>query len=181
MGTRGLTGFVLKGKKYFTYNHFDSYPEYLGMQMLEFCKEIQPKIPDIVAELSARDGVLGSAVFLVTTDYDAPKEYREKYAQYGNTSVSNQTLVDWYCLLRELQGIGILREIFAGNVNHMIDNHEFLDDELFCEWAYIINFDDNTLEVYHNGNNMLYAYDLGKLPRFMVGVTNEFKKSYKGV
>ena len=40
MGTRGVTGFVADGKWYVTYNHFDSYPEYLGMQVLNFAKKL---------------------------------------------------------------------------------------------------------------------------------------------
>lgn len=30
----------------------------------------------------------------------------------------------------------------------MIDNHNFIKNSLFCEWAYIINLDTNKLEVW---------------------------------
>jgi hypothetical protein len=34
----------------------------------------------------------------------------------------------------------------------MIDSHTFLVDSLFCEWAYIINLDENVLEIYRGFN-----------------------------
>ncbi len=37
----------------------------------------------------------------------------------------------------------------------MLDESEFLKDHLFCEWAYIINLDTNTLEVYQSGDSSL--------------------------
>lgn len=37
MGTRGLYGIRKDGVDKVTYNHFDSYPEYLGKNMLKFC------------------------------------------------------------------------------------------------------------------------------------------------
>jgi len=34
MGTRGIFGFIYKGKRYIVYNHFDSYPSGLGLWLL---------------------------------------------------------------------------------------------------------------------------------------------------
>ena len=39
MGTRGLYGFRKNGKDKITYNHWDSYPEGLGQNVLNFVKE----------------------------------------------------------------------------------------------------------------------------------------------
>ena len=36
MGTRGLIGFIIKGKRRATYNHFDSYPEGMGNDVIRF-------------------------------------------------------------------------------------------------------------------------------------------------
>jgi hypothetical protein len=54
MGTRGLIGFVIKGRRRATYNHFDSYPEGLGFDVLRFIlsldeegiKEMQALVED---------------------------------------------------------------------------------------------------------------------------------------
>ena len=37
MGTRGLYGFRKNGKDKVTYNHWDSYPEGLGIEVIRFC------------------------------------------------------------------------------------------------------------------------------------------------
>lgn len=34
----------------------------------------------------------------------------------------------------------------------MIDDSEFLNDSLFCEWTYIINLDNEQFEVYRGFN-----------------------------
>lgn len=143
MSTRGATGFVADGKWYVTYNHSSSYPSWLGMRVLEFCKEITDweKVKKNVCKVNLVD------------ENSKPTPYQiRKYKKYANTRVSEQTLYDWYCLLRDLQGAGILREVADGNVSHMIDGHTFLKDSLFCEWAYIIDLDEMVLRVYKGFN-----------------------------
>lgn len=39
MGTRGLYGFHKNGIDKLTYNHLDSYPDWLGKKIVEFCME----------------------------------------------------------------------------------------------------------------------------------------------
>lgn len=50
-------------------------------------------------------------------------------------------------------------------------------DEVLCEWAYIINLDEETLEVWHKAKK-LYEWSLHALPAFMLGITNEYKRKY---
>jgi hypothetical protein len=40
MSTRGAVGFKLDGKYKVAYNHFDSYPSFLGAQVLDFCESM---------------------------------------------------------------------------------------------------------------------------------------------
>ena len=40
MGTRGLNGFVLKGKYYGQYNQYDTYPSALGTDMVQLARKI---------------------------------------------------------------------------------------------------------------------------------------------
>lgn len=43
----------------------------------------------------------------------------------------------------------VLNEIFASDKEiHLINNASFGGDSLFCEWAYVINMDTNTFDVY---------------------------------
>jgi len=206
MSTRGAVGFVANGKWYVTYNHSDSYPEYLGMHVLNFCKAVTnwEYLKTMVEKVT-----------LVDEDSTPTQDLIDRYSIYGDVHVGGQTLDDWYCLLRDLQGDKILYEIALGNVEHMIDSHMFLADSLFCEWAYIIDLDEMGLRVYKGYNQksprnnrfnflppdidsnkydehtygtvkekyypvkLLYTYNLENLPEFMLGVTNEFKKAYR--
>lgn len=57
MGTRGSWGFVLNGKRWETYNHFDSYPSGLGEDLLSWAREVQDwsVVADRVASLTLVD------------------------------------------------------------------------------------------------------------------------------
>lgn len=199
MSTRGAVGFVADGKWYVTYNHSDSYPSCLGMEMLEFCKSIG-KWSEVKEKVRKLKLVAHGSI---PTDDEV-----RQYLPYYNRNVGNQNWSDWYCLLREAQGVEGLRGIIDGKINHMIDNHTFLGDSLFCEWAYIIDLDEMLLRVYKGFNTkpiedestlpvdvlgdfydagnekyyavrMLHAYRLNRLPEFMLGVTNKFKEAYR--
>jgi len=139
MGTRGAFGFRRYGIDKVTYNHWDSYPECLGEKMARFCVEHKAELASIC-----------DSIILVAADSEPSFEAIAwaKLAGCINTEVSYRTEKDWYCLLRELQG-GLHKApalVTATGKYYMIDNHEFLKDSLFCEYAYIINLDTNRLE-----------------------------------
>lgn len=50
MGTRGLLGLIIQGKRHAAYNHWDSYPSTLGAKIVEFILSL--KLEDI-AEMAA--------------------------------------------------------------------------------------------------------------------------------
>lgn len=135
MGTRGLYGFRKNGEDKLTYNHFDSYPDCLGDTMVRFCKETS------IEELNE----IFDRIVLVNEDDKPTKAQILECAEYYNGSVSNQSIEDWYCLLREAQGNP---DVYKHGLKYMIDNHNFIKDSLFCEYAYIINLDANYLEFY---------------------------------
>ena len=93
MSTRGATGFIADGKWYVTYNHSDSYPEWLGMRVLEFCKTevFWNKVKENVKK-----------VILVNEDAKPTKKEIKAYSDFSDTKVGLQTLESWYCLLRGL-------------------------------------------------------------------------------
>ncbi len=140
MGTRGSIGFKLQGKTYETYNHFDSYPSGVGLTILEEARGIKDwdKVKGFVEKLTLVD------------DQEQPsKEIIDKYNEHKNTGVgeisTNKEVHTWYQLLREVQGT--LKPFMDGTVEHMVDSKGFIKDDLFCEWAYIINLDTMKLEV----------------------------------
>ncbi len=134
MGTRGACGFLKDGKLKVAYNHFDSYPDHLGADILEFVR----------AHTNERMVEMCDGIELIDEDKPPTPEQKKQCAGTTDLKVSNQSDDDWYCLLRHAQG-----DLAAyANVGFMPDAEGFLNDSLFCEYAYIINLDDSVLEVY---------------------------------
>ena len=138
MGTRGLYGFRKNNKDKTTYNHYDSYPEGLGADVISFIQKHSIKdMNDLYDRI------------IMVNEHSAPTEEQKANCMKNSAidlSVSSQSTNDWYCLLRNLQGN--LDALCKCDVPYMIDNEDFIKDSLFCEYAYIINLDDNVLEFY---------------------------------
>jgi hypothetical protein len=148
MGTRGAFGFVVNGKEKVSYNHMDSYPSFLGRNIL---KDLQ----NLTSIENLKKNVL--AIKMVEPN-ETPKltpDQLEKFAEYSCSSVS--TGDDWYSILRNAQGTiaPYCREENA--LDYMTDGVAFLQDSLFCEYAYIVNLDTNMVEFYRGFNNHLDA------------------------
>ena len=138
MGTRGLYGFRYRGNDKTTYNHYDSYPDWLGSDMLEYCSkhdvETMKKIYDNIYLVNESVKPTQKDIDLCVT------------AGWYDGNVSRQTPDEWYCLLRNTQGDLSVYDSYMDGKLPMIDNHHFIEDSLFCEYAYIINLDDEVLE-----------------------------------
>ncbi len=142
MSTRGLYGIRKNGIDKCTYNHCDSYPEYLGSEILNFCAK------NSVERLSK----LFDNIDMVIENTKPTEEQIDicKKSGYTDFRVSRQNENDWYCLLRNLQGdFKKYTECIDNNEKvFMIDNIDFIKASLFCEYAYIINLDEKVLEFY---------------------------------
>jgi len=137
MGTRGFVGFNAEGRETITYNHWDSYPEGLGVAVLHFLRTM-----DAEDEIRYRDAAI--RIKHVSNDVPPTRDEIVELIKYSNLSVSEQDASDWYCLLRETHGKP--RQILGcGYAEHA---PEFPLDSLFCEWGYLIDFDARKLEVY---------------------------------
>lgn len=138
MSTNGVYGFYKNGINKLTYNHSDSYPSYLGDNIVSF---INKSSFDEMNDIFDR-------IILVDQDEPASDKAIRECHQYCNISVSNGDIANWYCLLRGTQG-----DLFAykNGLRYMIDSQEFIKYSLFCEWGYIINLDTNMLEIYKGG------------------------------
>lgn len=152
MGTRGALGYQMGGDIKASYNHFDSYPENgLGEETYKFVKELllSNKMEDFKEKLLKIKWVLNSDPM--------PHDLVDKYRKYFDT-VSTSEVTEWYALLRKVQGIASFEAINNGELEHLIESTGFLLDSLFCEYAYTINFDDNTLDVWQG----YQAHKVGK-------------------
>lgn len=133
MGTRGLYGFRKNGIDKVTYNHYDSYPSYLGNIMATFCKNTSIKEMNDIFD----------AIILVNENEKPTKKQIEECIKYYDSTVSTGDINEWYCLLRDAQGNP---NVYKDGLRYMIDSQNFIQDSLFCEYAYIINLDTNCLE-----------------------------------
>lgn len=133
MGTRGLYGFRKNGVDKTTYNHFDSYPDWLGHEVVKFCKE---------TSIEEMNEIFDRIVLVNEMDKPTKKQISE-CIEYYNENVSTRSVDDWYCLLREAQGD---LNAYKRGLKYMTDGSDFIKDSLFCEYAYIINLDTNCLE-----------------------------------
>lgn len=141
MGTRGAIGFKLDQKEVIFYNHWDSYPDALGQDMVDYVRS--------VSDWNAiREQV--TAFEAVDRDQKPTAEQKAWAHKLGtvNLSVSERSENDWYCLTHAAQGdIALQLELGFGELGN-----DFPRDSLFCEYAYIINLDTMELEFYEGFN-----------------------------
>lgn len=169
MSTRGLLGFIQNDEIKATYNHSDSYPSWLGIRVLEFVRAATSGDGaqlDLVRKLVA-------TLTLIEDEQESPTDAeRAELAKVGIEHADNvSTGDDWYAWLRSTQGdlLAILKSGF------MIDGGNFGNDSLFCEWGYLINLDDNTIEVYEG-----YQKEEHTEGRFASSKPADWKPTYAG-
>ena len=156
MSTRGMIGFIADGTKLGTYNHSDSYPDWLGTNVLAWLRSL-------VAEgeiEQAKAKVLSLKVISDSEATPTPEDV-EQLKRWANFTVGGPGL-SWYQLLRETQGhpAAIL------DSGHIIDGWEYGHDDVFCEWVYLVDFDAGQLIVQHDltEREPIVTFDFGDLP-----------------
>ena len=166
MGTRAAYGFRINNEDKLTYNHWDGYPSYLGgeltKQFANFINSPKTRLVKRDADGVYIDGDLlcasqldvarknVEALQLVSDDVPPTEEQKKQLEAYTNLEVNERTDDTWYCLLRESQGS--ISDILNGKLLYMENGNDFIVDSLFCEWAYIFNFDTQRLEMYKGFN-----------------------------
>ena len=159
MGTRGTLGFRIDNEDKLTYNQFDSYLEGMGDAVVKFIHSVKDwdKVKEQVRALRnvSRNGKP------TPEDIEACKEYTD-------LSVSDRSTEDWYCLLRDTQGNpeAIL------NCGLFEEQNTFIQDSLFCEFGYIINLDENTIEFYEGFQKS--PHEFGRYSDFVPGKGVEY-------
>jgi hypothetical protein len=160
MGTRGVVGWRLDEEDKVAYNHFDSYPEELGVKVLDYAANTPLNV--LIAHFN-------NVKLVKDSDVPTPEQIKRCHAHNAvNHSVSTQSDDDWYCLLSNVQG-----DLQAtAHLGYMIDYSQFLRDSLFCEWAYIINLDTKKLEVYR-------GFQKNEIPLGRYGEISEESKNHQ--
>jgi hypothetical protein len=144
MGTRNLTMVQYKGEiRVAQYGQWDGYPNGQGETASEFirkkmdlkkfraavekCKQVDPdKLKKLWREAGAGpDGLI---------EYSKAEKFGKEYPEFSRNT-----------------GAEIL-ELIQGGLREIDIETDFAADSLFCEWAYVVNLDDQTLEVYKGFN-----------------------------
>ena len=135
VSTRGFIGFVADGKAKVAYNHSDSYPDWLGRNMLEWARGADQE----AAKAAVRE-------LRVVAPEDEPTELDEiKLARFANFSVGARGgKPTWYQLLRETHG-DPGATLKAGVIE---DASDFPADSLFAEYGSVVDLDQGALEAY---------------------------------
>ena len=155
MGTRNLTVVVQNQEvKVAQYGQYDGFPDSLGVKLLKFfsnpentekLKEILPKVrlwnekdqkqqDEFLESIGCTNGILNDKQ---KEEFKKryPFRYRERYGR-----------------LREGQILEVLLEFHHLYEIATTDAYDFASDSLFCEWAYVIDYDKNTFEVFKGLN-----------------------------
>jgi len=137
MGTRGALVLIGNEAVRTVYNHYDSYPGGLGYDVLTWLRAVLKF--DVEGEEQARKAIASLAP---VPDREPTAEDIARLAEFHDPDVSSGR--DWYALLRKTQG-DISAMLRAG---YYEPAEEFPLDSLFCEWAYVVDFDARTFDVY---------------------------------
>lgn len=159
MGTRGLYGFYYKGRYYLVYNHWDSYPNGLGMKL----------VAELVDWFKAGKDIDGlkeslSKIKFVSDcgDGNSPwikrgaptEEDIEALKPWTDLTVSNQTDQEWYCLLRKTQGS--LTKVLDCGYMLLREGYNCPKDwdDIFIEWVYVVDLDNAEFIAYEGSEEV---------------------------
>lgn len=143
MGTRHITAVWLNDDwKVAQYGQWDGYPEGQGITILETLHAYPREQIRSACE---------NCTFLSKEELDAAyKPYSS-----GEWMTMDQAKAfkasEWGHLSRDTGG-EILEHIVKANGLPLVNQIDFIGDGLFCEWAYVVDFDKGTFEVYRGFN-----------------------------
>ncbi|WP_437609606.1 hypothetical protein [Erwinia sp. V71] len=172
MGTRHLTCVVKDGEyKVAQYGQWDGYPSGQGVDALDFLRNMgrdkfltslaatyQPTEEQIAAWWKEVGHDIGSNDGWVS--HDISKKYKDKHPSLSRDA-----------------GAKILQMIQDASEPVPLNLYlTFAAESLFCEWAYVVDFDKNTFEVYEGFNKQ----PLAKSERFY-GLTSDDSSGYEPV
>jgi hypothetical protein len=158
MGTRHLIAVQLDNKlRVAQYGQWDGYPEGQGQTVHKFLSKVN---------LDKFRKQVAKTYFIVDGSPISKKidrvfnKYNKIYHKSDFDSKKAAAMLEpkdkfLYDLFTRDTGANILNVIYKATKEETIplaNNSDFAGDSLFCEWAYLINLDDETLEVYRGFN-----------------------------
>ena len=152
MGTRHLIAVQIDGEyKIAQYGQWDGYPSGQGTSVLAFISKV---MADTVTLEHFKSNLRQTRW---ATEEEIEAAWVDAGAEPGNEFVSvdvGERLYQKYPQLSRDTGAKVLGLVLALPAPLALRNSiDFAMDSLFCEWAYVIDFDANTLEVFKGFNN----------------------------
>ena len=178
MGTRNSVHVIVgKETKIAKYCQWDGYPEGRGIELLDVLrKRLKPtKTISFEDRLKEMKEKVKSVVAL--TDEEVHNRWKECGADdsgWVDMEVSNKFKEKYAHLSRDMGGGEVLDLVVTGKVKDTQLNPKFVADSLFCEWAYVVDLDKKTLEVYKGFNDK----PLSKKERFFSLTEKDSNKYY---
>lgn len=140
MATRGLTGFRYKEKDKLTYNHADSHPNTLGLNVLRELRDVE----NWDAIYNRIEGLVPIPEQRSLDEHSSMAEAEIRRA-FPDLEYKGKAL-NYYDLYQPLQGT--LKPYLDGKLMFMPDASDFIYNSLHCEWAYVTNLDSEKFEVW---------------------------------
>ena len=146
MGTRGLNMVISKKEtKVAQYGQWDHYPSGQGLTALLFLSrtdltKFKEKVDTLHFSTDAEE--LEVKTYLASVGADNGWMTMEQAAKVNEV----------YPHLNRDMGAEILEYIMLNEVKFLCDNTNFAADSIFCEWAYVIDLDKRTFEIYKGFN-----------------------------
>ncbi len=150
MGTRNLTMVISNGKtKVAQYGQWDSYPSVQGLTALSFLKRVisENKLADFKAKIDSLRWLTKKELAIIDKDENWSTNYPH-LSRDGGAQILNALFYGEM----EVSDYPNPRKVIKVNFNGVIDRGDFAADSLFCEWAYVIDLDKGTFEVYEGFN-----------------------------
>jgi hypothetical protein len=145
MGTRNLTMVQLNGKiRVAQYCQWDGYPSGQGETVLKFLKTLV-KTPSNLEKFKQK---------IDATNFISQSHCKNIWELAGADSSGlvsmdlAEKVGNIFPQLSRNTGAEILKLILTGKVSDLYSDIDFAADSLFCEWAYLIDLDNEVLEVY---------------------------------
>lgn len=156
MGTRNLTAVIKNGEPVIAqYGQWDGYPEGQGTTVYEFVKHAG------VAKLEAN---LDKAYWADENELKAIYSKYEGENGWMTFERGQEFSADYPSLTRDT--CAEILELVANATERvpLVNEMAFMDDTLFCEWAYVLDLDTRELKVYAGTNEPNAVFSLDDFP-----------------
>jgi hypothetical protein len=154
MGTRNLMCVVADGEyKVAQYCQWDGYLDGKGVDIADFLDKNKHCLSDLKKAVR-------NCTYL--SENDVQKLWESMGADGSgmvSEKISNKFEKTYPELHRNCSGSELLEIIFNKNGVGLLDALNFAGDSVFCEWAYVIDLDTNTFEIYKGFNKSKLGTD----------------------